>query len=70
MAILAAKLLDLNINTILKNIKKIKEVNGRIQLIRTLPNHAKIFIDYAHTPNALETAIKTLKKHYKKLKQH
>ena len=65
MAILAAKLSDLNINTILKNIKKIKEVNGRLQLIRTLPNHTKIFIDYAHTPDALETSLKTLKKHYK-----
>ena len=64
MAILAAKLSGLNINTILKNIKKLKEVNGRLQLIRTLPNHAKIFIDYAHTPNALETSLNSLKKHY------
>ena len=64
MAILVAKLSGLNMNKILKNIKKIKEVNGRLQLIRTLPNQAKIFIDYAHTPNALETSIKTLKEHY------
>ena len=64
MAILAAKHSGLNMNTILKNIKKIKEVNGRLQLIRTLPNQAKIFIDYAHTPNALETSVKTLKEHY------
>ena len=64
MATLAAKLSGLSLDIILKNIKKIKEVNGRLQLIRTLPNQAKIFIDYAHTPNALETSIKTLKEHY------
>jgi len=40
-------------------------VNGRLQLIKTLPNQTKIFIDYAHTPEALETTLKTLKKHYK-----
>jgi len=64
MAILAAEHSGLNINTIVKSIKKIKEVNGRLQLIRTLPNQAKIFIDYAHTPNALEVSLKTLKEHY------
>ena len=64
MAILAAQLSGLSINKILKNIKKIKEVNGRLQLIRTLPNNTKIFIDYAHTPNALETSVKTLREHY------
>jgi murE/murF fusion protein len=64
MAILAAEHSGLNMNKIVKNTKKIKEVNGRLQLIRTLPNQAKIFIDYAHTPNALETALKTLKEHY------
>ena len=45
--------------------KKIKEVNGRLQLIKTTPNKTKIFIDYAHTPDALKTALKTLKEHYK-----
>ena len=64
MAILAAQLSGLSTNKILKNIKKIKEVNGRLQLIRTLPNNTKIFIDYAHTPNALETSVKTLREHY------
>ena len=64
MAILASKSSGLKIDTILKNIKKIKEVNGRLQLIRVFPNQAKIFVDYAHSPNALETSIKTLKEHY------
>ncbi len=64
MSILAAKLSGLKINSILKNIKRIKEVNGRLQLIKILPNKAKIFIDYSHTPDALETSLKTLKQHY------
>jgi murE/murF fusion protein len=65
MSILAAKLSGLNIKKIFDDIKNIKEVNGRLQLIKTIPNHTKIFIDYAHTPAALETALKTLKEHYR-----
>ena len=61
MSILAAKLSGLNLIKILKNIKKIKEVNGRLQLIKILPNGAKIYVDYAHTPDALETSLKVLK---------
>ena len=64
MSILAAKASGLDINKIFINIKKIKEVDGRLQLIKILPNKAKIFIDYAHTPDALNTSLKTLKDHY------
>ena len=65
MSILAARLSGLNLKKILHTVKNIKEVNGRLQLIRITPNQAKIFIDYAHTPDALETILKTLKEHYK-----
>ena len=65
MSIIAAKISGLNIRQILQTAKNIKEVNGRLQLIRTTPNETKIFVDYAHTPKALETALKTLKEHYK-----
>jgi len=64
MSILAANLSGLNISKILKSIKKIKEVNGRLQLIKILPNKAKIFIDYAHTPDALKNSLLTLKNHF------
>ena len=64
MSILAAKISGLSIKKILTVIKTIKEVNGRLQLIKTIPNQTKIFIDYAHTPDALETTLKTLKHHY------
>jgi len=64
MAILAIKLSGINIKKILRVVTSIKEVNGRLQLIKTTSNQTKIFIDYAHTPAALDTALKTLKEHY------
>tara|TARA_B110000259_G_scaffold184837_1_gene232692 strand:+ start:51 stop:2903 length:2853 start_codon:yes stop_codon:yes gene_type:complete len=65
MSILASKLSGVDIKKSIYVTKNIKEVNGRLQLIKTTPNQTKIFIDYAHTPNALETILKTLKEHYK-----
>ena len=66
MAILASKVCGLKIENIFKKIQKIKSVDGRLQLIRTLPNKSKIFLDYAHTPDALENAILSLKEHFQK----
>ena len=66
MAMLAAKACGLRIKNIFKKIEKIKSVNGRIELIRTLPNQSKIFLDYAHTPDALENAILSLREHFQK----
>ena len=37
-----------------------------MQLIRTLPNQSKIFLDYAHTPDALKNAILSLREHFQK----
>jgi len=64
MSILATELSGVDIKKTIYFVKKIKEVNGRLQLIKTIPNQTKIFIDYAHTPAALETVLKTLKDHY------
>ena len=64
MSLLAAKLSGLNFIKMLKDIKKINSVSGRLELVKILPNHTKIFIDYAHTPYALENSLKTLKDHY------
>ena len=43
MAALASKLCGGKISSISEHLKKIKPVNGRVELIRTLPNEAKIF---------------------------
>ena len=66
MAILASKICGLKIRNIFRKIEKIKSVEGRLELIRTLPNQSKIFLDYAHTPDALENAILSLREHFQK----
>jgi len=38
-------------------------VRGRMQLAATRVNGAAVFVDYAHTPAALETALKALRPH-------
>lgn len=48
---------------LLENISKLKSVKGRMEVI-ALANGAKIIIDYAHTPDALEKALQTLANYY------
>ena len=38
-------------------------VRGRMELAATLPNGAAIYIDYAHTPDALERVLSALRPH-------
>ena len=38
-------------------------VRGRMQLAATRKNGAAVYVDYAHTPDALETALKALRPH-------
>ncbi|WBL33967.1 UDP-N-acetylmuramoyl-L-alanyl-D-glutamate--2,6-diaminopimelate ligase [Sinirhodobacter sp. HNIBRBA609] len=42
---------------------KLQTVRGRMQLAATRDNGAAVFVDYAHTPDAVETAIKALRPH-------
>ncbi len=65
MSILAAKVCGLSLKKISLVLNRIKSVNGRLELIKQLPNRAKVFIDYAHTPEALEIVLKSLKQEYK-----
>ena len=64
MAIEAAKLNGLKEDKIFSSLKKIKDVNGRLELIRTFSNKAKVYVDFAHTPDALEKALKSLQSYY------
>ncbi len=64
MAILAAQVCKINKAKINSSIKKIKNVNGRLDLIKKYSNNVKIFIDYAHTPDALEEVLKSIKNAY------
>ena len=48
MAALAARLSNLNDYKIRKAFKKLKHVNGRIELVKKFSNNIKVFIDYAY----------------------
>ena len=66
MAINGIKLCGLKEKLIFKAIKKIKDVNGRLELVKHFSNDVKVFVDYAHTPDALSKTLKSLKFLYKK----
>ena len=63
-AIIAAYLSKLNMDSILRSIHKIKPIKGRFEKIGNLKNNAKVILDYAHTPNALKTAILDIKEEF------
>ena len=64
MAMLAAKICNLKIKQINYTLKRIKNVEGRLELIKKYPNNIKVFIDYAHTPDALNEVLKSIKDKY------
>ena len=61
MAILAANISGLEIKNIIRVIKKIKSVEGRLEKIGNIKNNSKVVLDYAHTPAALELALINLR---------
>ncbi len=61
MAVLLAKICNLKAHKIYKVLKKIKNVHGRLQLVKKFPNNVQVFIDYAHTPDALQEVLKSIK---------
>ena len=44
-------------------LSKLTGVHGRLQQVATHPGGAAIFVDYAHTPDALETVLNALRPH-------
>ncbi|MEK6747005.1 MAG: UDP-N-acetylmuramoyl-L-alanyl-D-glutamate--2,6-diaminopimelate ligase [Pseudomonadota bacterium] len=54
-----------DIEKTLANISKLKGVSGRLELVVTSKNGATVFIDFAHTPMALENILRTLRPHTK-----
>ena len=65
MAVKALKLCGLKKKLIYHSIKKIKDVNGRLELVRKFSKDVKVFIDYAHTPDALLKTLKSLRFNHK-----
>ena len=62
--LIAAKLvnnLDINFNRIISILPMIKSVVGRLQRITNVTNQYQVFVDYAHTPDALQQTLQELK---------
>ena len=66
MAIKACEILGLSKKNISRCINKLKSVKGRLELVREFPDQTKVFIDFAHTPDAIKTAITSLREQYEK----
>ncbi len=66
MAIIASELCGLNRKKISKSFEKLKNVKGRLELVKIFPNGTKVFVDFAHTPEAISIAIDALKSHFRK----
>ena len=64
MAIMGAKLCGLKEKLIYRSLKKLKNVDGRLELIKKYSNNIRVFIDYAHTPDALFKILSFLKNKY------
>ena len=64
MASEAIKLCGLKEELIYKKVKKLKDVSGRHELVKKYKNNILVFIDYAHTPDALLKTLKSLKSNY------
>ena len=64
MTIKAIKKCGIQNKLIYDSINKLKDVNGRFELIRRFPNNINVFVDYAHTPDALLKTINSLKINY------
>ena len=46
-------------------LQKLTSVDGRIEHVATTKNGASIFVDYAHTPDALENLLRSIRPHIK-----
>ncbi|WP_415294736.1 bifunctional UDP-N-acetylmuramoyl-L-alanyl-D-glutamate--2,6-diaminopimelate ligase MurE/UDP-N-acetylmuramoyl-tripeptide--D-alanyl-D-alanine ligase MurF [Candidatus Pelagibacter sp. Uisw_113] len=64
MAMLAAKKSNLKFDKIVKLTSRVKSVSGRFEKIGTLKNKSKVILDYAHTPDALNTCLSNLKEQF------
>ncbi|WP_417719919.1 UDP-N-acetylmuramoyl-L-alanyl-D-glutamate--2,6-diaminopimelate ligase [Salipiger sp.] len=48
---------------VFRGLERLETVRGRMQLAATRDNGAAVYVDYAHTPDAVSTAIRALRPH-------
>ena len=63
MAVAAAKLCNISERRIFKILEKIRDVDGRLELVKIFSNNIKVYVDFAHTPEALLKSLQILRKH-------
>jgi UDP-N-acetylmuramoyl-L-alanyl-D-glutamate--2,6-diaminopimelate ligase len=63
MAAALAVVTGLPADQVLALLPKLTGVRGRMELAARLPNGAAVYVDYAHTPDALERLLKALRPH-------
>ena len=68
MAMIAANKSSLSFKKIINTIHNLKPVSGRLEQIGVIKNNSKVILDYAHTPDALEASLKSLKEQFKNRK--
>ena len=68
MAIIAATKSGLNFKKIINTIYNLKPVTWKMKQIGIIKNSSKVILDYAHTPDALEASLKSLKEQFKNKK--
>ena len=64
MAMIAAQNCGLKFENIIKVLKKLKSVEGRLEKIGNIKNNSRVILDYAHTPEALELALSNLREQF------
>ncbi|MDA9063024.1 UDP-N-acetylmuramoyl-L-alanyl-D-glutamate--2,6-diaminopimelate ligase [Candidatus Pelagibacter sp.] len=65
MAMIAATKSSLSFKKIINTIDNLKPISGRLEQIGIIKNNSKVILDYAHTPDALETSLKSLRDQFK-----
>ena len=68
MAMIAAMNSSLSFKEIINTIDNLKPVRGRLEQIGNVKNNSKVILDYAHTPDALEASLKSIKEQFKNRK--
>ncbi|MFT3998528.1 MAG: UDP-N-acetylmuramoyl-L-alanyl-D-glutamate--2,6-diaminopimelate ligase, partial [Asticcacaulis sp.] len=51
------------IDAVLSALSQIRGARGRLERVGSRPNGAEVYVDYAHTPDGLETVLKALRPH-------
>ena len=68
MAMMAATKSSLSFEKIINTIGNLKPVSGRLEQIGIIKNNSKVILDYAHTPDALKTSLRSLREQFKNKK--